>query len=548
MNIATVIQQNELQFDRYLGQTLTLPHSGFDNIRIHPNDTAIASVINLSFKKLHENFLYLYKSSRVASNIIPVSQIAIAGVSAAATDFKWYMYNKGLSSSEFDSLENAGLYGQDEISAMIVSENIPEKSFSIFTSTGPDLVIYNNSSIFLTVPIDAIATITVVLSTQEIYPDADVKWKKITDFAFTDDYSLFVVDMSANRLVKYDATGFYTDNNILKNKLVYEDSLGGVGSINDNYLFNQPYSVDVYGDCVYVLDSGNYSVKKFDKNLNWISTYRQVRDFLSAFPVHLSHDNDGNMYVLTQKNLIYKYDNNFQNKTIIPLDSLSANNETYLKLEFSPSDKNIFYVISDKNIYKKLITTPDEDVGKYLPYIFRTDTEETYTAFSTLKGDDGDFNYVFSKSPNGAGKITIWYDNINLFDVLSVNDFDIYTLDEIKINNEEYLQNWVFNKAIAKLLLNHMRFRDQITGRFIAKRDSKNNITFRGTRYFLPNELERLIFDQDTTNYIGMNEIFQNNIVNRCLERIYNIQVLLHEALTAEIQSGFDSADIVFLD
>jgi hypothetical protein len=93
-----------------------------------------------------------------------------------------------------------------------------------------------------------------------------------------------------------------------------------------------------------------------------------------------------------------------------------------------------------------------------------------------------------------------------------------------------------------------MRFRDQITGKFIAKRDSNNNITFRGTRYFLPRELENLIFSQDVTNYIGMNEIFQNNIVNRCLKKIFDAQTILLEALKTDILAGYDESQTVFID
>ncbi len=204
--------------------------------------------------------------------------------------------------------------------------------------------------------------------------------------------------------------------------------------------------------------------------------------------------------------------------------------------------------MSDKNIYKKLVAQPDEDIGRYLTYIYRVNTDERYLTMTSLPLDGNDCNFVLSQGLDGIGKIMLWKDNANLFDILSVKDFDIYTIDNININHFEYLQNWVFNKAIAKLLLNHMRLRDQITGKFIAERDSKNNITFRGTRYFLPKELDTLKFGQDVTNYIGMNEIFQNNIVNRCLKKIFDIQLALLDALQADILKGFDEFQTVYID
>ena len=67
-------------------------------------------------------------------------------------------------------------------------------------------------------------------------------------------------------------------------------------------------------------------------------------------------------------------------------------------------------------------------------------------------------------------------DNINLYDILAVRDFDIYTFDQIKVSGDEYLQNWVINKALAKMIVNLMKYRDQLIGKFIAKQDVRSNV------------------------------------------------------------------------
>jgi hypothetical protein len=147
-----------------------------------------------------------------------------------------------------------------------------------------------------------------------------------------------------------------------------------------------------------------------------------------------------------------------------------------------------------------------------------------------------------------TGKLGYFYDNLNLFDILAVKDFDIYNSDDIAFNKEEYIQNWVFNKNLSKLLINHMRLRDEIIGKYIAARDRQGNITFRGTRYLLPAELESIFFQQDITFFIGANEIFTNNIVNRALEKIYNIQVNLLNILKAEITNFPDPDQVITLN
>jgi hypothetical protein len=555
MNITAAITNENIIFDRYLGSTLVLPYSGFDSIKLQPNDSATTPVINLALRKLYENFLYLYKSSRVASNIIPVSSTAIAGVSSGSTAFRWYTDNEGLSSSQFITLSSAILYNQtfnspaltavlsnqDNITNIAAVYNRNTNAFTMFTTCNTDIVAYNSDKRFFTNTLDNSKTINIVLSSNELYVGSGINWQQINDFAFGASNAMYVLDTSANRVVKYDATGFLTDETVLSNTLPYVDSMGGYGDYSDNSFFNSPQSIDVYGSQLYVLDSGNGCVKQFDEDLNWVTTHRLFRDFLSAYPVHLSHDINGNMFVLTDKNKILRYDSNFQNKIEIKLDTLSANEETFKKVIFSPSDTNIYYILTDKNIYKYLVTQPDEQVGKYLPYLFRYNTNETYVDFVSLSSDNGDYNIVFSRNGN-AGKFNVWYDNLNLFDVLAVKDFDIYDFLDIRVSSNEYLQNWVFNKMISKLLINHMRLRDQIIGKFIAKRDTENNVTFRGTRYFLPDELKDIAFEQDMTFYIGMNEIFQNTIVNRCLEKIYNIQLNLYKALQADIITSYDIA------
>ena len=475
--------------------------------------------------------------------------MAIAGVSAQTTQFKWYTYNKGLSSSQFVSLANANLYNQDNITKITAAINKDTNAFSIFTTSDKDLVVYNSDRRFFNDTIDNNTSISIALSTQELYTGSGVYWQKIKDFAFGKDNTMFVLDLSANKVVKYDASGFLTDNTVLQDRLVYVDNIGGFGDYTDQLSFNAPQGIDTYQSWLYVLDSGNSCVKQYDQDLNWVTTYRLFRDFLSAYPMQLTHDSEGNKYILTNQNTIFKYDSNFQNKIILYPDITDLEGETIKKIAFSATDKNIFYLMSNRYIYKYLVDQPKDRIGKYLPYLFRFDTNETYVDFVSIanKNDNfNDYNILFS-SVSGIGKFSIWYDNLNLFDVLAISDFDVYPIDQIYIAANEYIQNWVLNKSLSKLVINHMRLRDEIIGKFLAKKDSFGNITFRGTRYFLPAELTALIFQQDLTYYVGMNEILQNTIINRCLENIFNIQTTLLDALQSEIDTEYDTTKTLFI-
>lgn len=536
MNIAQLVINEGLLFDRHLNSTFTLPVSNFEDIKIQPNDIATSTVINGKLKKLYDNFLYLYKSSRVASNIIPVSSIAIAGVSATTNDsLRW---KRNISSDSFTKMSYDGFYGETSVRDIAVVGNKDLDRYSIFLSTGKDIVVYNSDK--------EETTFTFALCTNQLAVNYNVKWQDIVDIEFGDKNQMYVLDVSANKVAKYDVSGFTTDDTILNNKLVYRDSIGGYGTYDDKLLFNTPRALTIHDTNVYVLDSGNGCIKKYDENLNWQITYRLFRDFLSAYPVDLVSNVYGDIYVLTQNGYILKYDNNFLAKETINLLPLSSTGEIFKQINFSPTEPNIGYITTNKNVYKFSTSGKFNIIGSYLFYLNNINTNENIVSFTSLPYGVNDKNFVFSTN-NTRGILRLYYDNLNLYDVLAIKDFDVYDFNEIEINRSEYLQNWVFNKAISKLIINHMRLRDQITGKFQARKDINGDLVLRGARYLLPDEQSNLSFQQDITHFIGANEIFQNNIVNRCLEKLFNIQQEIYNVLVIDKKYVYDTSAPVII-
>ena len=253
---------------------------------------------------------------------------------------------------------------------------------------------------------------------------------------------------------------------------------------------------------------------------------------------------------MTESDKLFIYNNDITTKRVIDLGVLKEGSEVFKRIVFSQTNNNIFYLYSNKNVYKKLVNKPYDTVGKYLLYLFKYDIpDEEIKSFSTAPTQDfkSDRNIMFSVSGN-VGKFGNFYDNLNLFDVLAVRDFDVYSFDEINFNSNEYLQNWTINKNISKLVINHMRLRDEIIGKFIASKDYMGNISFKGTRYLLPDELASIYFAQDLSFYIGGNEIITNSIVNRPLEKLYNIQKQMLKVLGAEIIRTPSNTNPIYLN
>ena len=540
MNINDIINQEGIIYDRYLGSTLSLPYSSFDSIKIQPNETVTNFNINNIISKLYDNYLYLYKSAHVASNIIPLTSIAAIGNYNGK--FNWF---RGLSSTQFNAISSLGL-NIDLSNVLAIKYNHDLDQYVLATTTGTDIIILNSNSTF--------TSITTALSTSTVFQGSNVNWQKIQDITFSDsdDNAMYVLDLQANSISLYDASGFLTNDNLLQNILVYENSIGGFGTFDDNTKFNAPISIDYLNSEVFVLDAGNGCIKKYDKNLNWKLTYRLFKDFLSAGPVQITHDNYGNNYVLNNNWTVYKYSNDFNTKETLDFSALSAAGDSVIKVIFSQSDSNVFYFVTKNNVYKKLVDAPYDTVGKYLLNRFGYSSNERFSTFATISsvnnGINYDYNFTFSKS-GSAGKISLFQDNLNVVSVLTNGVFDIYPLSGININKEEYLQNWVINKAIAKLLMNHVRLRENITSKFLYDQTTiAGDTLLAGTRYLLPAELDTITFNQDVTNFIGVNEIFQNNIINRPFEKIFNIQQNLLTALAADVRNYSATPQIVYLN
>lgn len=536
MNINDIITQQGIIYDRYLGSTLSLPYSSFDSIKIQPNETVTNFNINNIITKLYDNYLYLYKSAHVASNIIPITSVAVAGV--YNNKFNWF---RGLSSSQFSALSSIGLK-LDRSNVLAVKYNNDLDRYIIATSSGTDIIIFTSNSTF--------TSITTALSTNVTFQGSGVGWKKIQDIIFGDNNTMYVTDISANSIFLYDASGLLTNNNLLQNILIYQNSIGGLGAYNDSTKFNDPHSIDYSNSRLYVLDKGNSCIKAYDKNLNWLETYRLFKDFLSAGPIHLSHDQYGNNYVANSNWTVYKYSDNFTVKETLDFTALSAAGDTVRRVIFSQTDPNIFYFVTRNNIYKKLVNNPNDTVGNYLLNRFNLIGEQFTTLDTvpvTINGVNYDYNFTLSYAPT-AGKLSLFQDNLNLTSVLTNDSFDVYPLSGITIDKEEYLQNWVINKSISKLLMNHMRLRDNVSSKFLFTQDTiPGDTLLAGTRYLLPSELSSLYFDQDITNFIGVNEIFQNNIINRPFESIFTIQQDLLTALKADVRNYSRTPQIVYL-
>jgi hypothetical protein len=173
-----------------------------------------------------------------------------------------------------------------------------------------------------------------------IYEGSVGKFNYTSSFYITANGLIYVTDLGDNEIVSIDTLG---------NKI---KSFGGYGWSENS--FDHP--VDVFANplTVYVADKNNHRIKRFDKNLNFISSlYTRDSDNSAerfGYPLGCATSNQGDLYVTdSEDERIIKFNNfgNFeQNFGGLDAGKYVLNNPTQLAIS---SNNNVF-VIDDSVI------------------------------------------------------------------------------------------------------------------------------------------------------------------------------------------------------
>ena len=143
----------------------------------------------------------------------------------------------------------------------------------------------------------AISSLTVAQSFD--YSESIGKFNRASSFYITANGLIYVSDSGSDEIILLDTLG----NQI--------NTFGGYGW--DENSFDDP--ADVFADplSIYVADNNNHKIKRFDKNLNFISSlYRRESEFLQeqfGYPLSCATSNQGDLYFIDSENKrIMKFD------------------------------------------------------------------------------------------------------------------------------------------------------------------------------------------------------------------------------------------------
>jgi hypothetical protein len=343
--------------------------------------------------------------------------------------------------------------------------------------------------------------------------------------------SLYISDETRNNVVRLNINGFINSDKDSQrfNKFFETKIIGGEGVVRSNYSFNQPKIIQFYNEKLYVFDQGNLTIKVYDKELNYISNIRKAAFIRNNIPASVKIHND-NFYWLTPAGVLYILDLNLN---LIDTHVLFNKNnvEEFLDLFISTINNN-FYVITKSNIYK-YFTNSKIIIGEF--NLSSNNIIATDLKFITNFNVNGkDLIYVYS-SKNGRGMFLSFLEDDHFLNLLSDYNFNIFSTDELHIQKNEFTSSFVYNKACLKMLGNLTQFINFIYKKIKCNKNKNGIYTFNGITYFNTAELDVATFTPDLNNFIGVNEIFSSAVINRLLNKLYDLQLDIVDMLNVEI-------------
>ena len=192
-------------------------------------------------------------------------------------------------------------------------------------------------------------------------------------------------------------------------------------------------------------------------------------------------------------------------------------------MEFCKYEKDIFYILTDKALIKKWEYRKDEIIGRKNASDFGTGSEFKWisTATKTLSSDNI-YIYAWNSTAN-ANQILIYEDELDLISIFGNDDFKVYSKNDIFVKKNEWNQAWVYEKNLKKLVKNIDLLKNNIYYNLIRKDGDFGSITDIKKIY------NQFLFISDQIEYkkdfvIGVNENFQASVINRELDKIYDLE------------------------
>ena len=526
------VQNEYLTYDsdisRIFGFTkIELPHD-INDCSVPPNEWMVKDTFNATITKLYENLVYLEDMAQLY-DVPPTDYIGWFGslyYNNSAVRTRWFT-NTPHNSYSYDHPEKSISYAFDNIQSGYVMNNV------MYISNGSSVSVLSGD----------------MWGTQlanRAYKTLGDDFVNIRSVALDSENRIYLLDSyNSNNLSlgsKNRVLVFSFNPITLQWQLMYEwGGLGGPGAKNK---FNKPSDLYVdSNDVLWVTDTYNKCIKKFTRTGSWLGTI--TSDYFTDIerPLSITKDTENNLYVLT-------------NSQVVKLDSTGAFMAVYSITGGALTIKNcrdngFIYIVYADRVVKFTLYGADAGIIAY------NDFSSYVKDYRNVFHDEYRNLYIFN-----TNHILKYVDELSIISLKLDTVGKAWSLDQLLVHKDEYIQDWVINRCFQRLWDNLEIYRQSLIGKFGYQ--TFRNITLSTfvssqqppadfdycnydwlynygkfvtqevvfeyekpvVRAFTPSEYKHLPYAKETI-YIGINELNTDAVYNRVISKLYECESTL---------------------
>lgn len=484
-----------------------------DEVQVSPNEFGVADIFNNSILKLNSCIDFLRNYSTVIYSKTPTRVIGWLGTHKLYPSYglRWYTSsNTPDLSRDYDqySTDNSGFNNilafkifQGELYVVDKSkDNVISIKFGSLGRRYNNIVIASNTTL--------ISQIKNIVSIEIIAISPTLRALYLLDNYSNTLYKLTIFldptyDGVQNVIVELSVSGFV------------DNVVGGFGNKDLTSKFYSPTHIHHKDNNLYVTDFNNFSVKKFTTNLGWIKSY-YIEDFKDNLPISCAVTSKDHkfissaIFILTNTNKVYilNQDGSFYN-TNTPYIQLIHDNLTPKQIILD-TNEDFFYIIYSSHVVKYSI------LGLYINVVEHLPTNSNF-----ICGESDVYHNIYIAD---SKRIFKFADIVEDFSIINENYNSLYwTKDDLIIKEDEFVQDWVYNRCLKRVAHNVDIFRKSIHSQFSAKTIYSPTET---TTYYTATPISEPITDSCSNLInevgIGANEFTTTQILNRNIEKVYN--------------------------
>lgn len=541
--------------DRIFADNLSLPYDEND-VRFDANEIVNIATINTKLNYVQNNLIYIYSRMFFGDTDVPYNFTKIACISARSTKFTWHTARNGTEIKPF-TLDYIPFTTNKTLSVFKEMDNLKRFVTIPFSDgSGSSILAISDTHLVGLTSNKAYTSIGIVLYDQVIDNNSSEKCQNLADITFDGKY-LYVTDSQINsggQVFKYDIKSYYTNDKAYEFKRFLIKPLGGLGKRTNKNKFNGCDIITSNQNYIFVNDSGNKIIKIYDSNFVYKKSIRYPITY-NVKDMRWRKMNDS-LYVLyitdDKKYQLREYSSDFGAKSFNEYafeDSLY--NETdfeFNRMCFSQVDSNVFYLVSNTNVFKKYFSNPRKTFASFTREKYGQDptiawqyqsskwseSTQAWNWGSTQKkfnlkdidilnlNDGTDTLFVLSESQIFQFKEKTLYNSI-----LKNTKMPFYRSQDVFLTSNENIQGLVFNKELYKIYSNIIELKNHLSGKFYFKYDKYGDLKYNNYISLMDNEINKLNVLINFDTKINNNEIISPQVMNRIFEKIIKLEKLL---------------------